>query len=253
MTQPRHVPPACRFDVTGDKLILKLDQVLPSDVAQLEPVVARITALIEQTGCRQGLENIDLALHEALANAILHGNRSNPAKAVRVCVAVKEDCGVLIVVKDAGSGFDPKQLSNPLVGSNLLSPHGRGVFLLNQLMDDVRFSFDGGTAVYLRREATRIDEASAACTGEAGGRQQPTVVVYTLPGCRACTRVKEFLGQKGVPFTERDLGTDDAALQEILSYDYSRLPVTLVDGRAVSGFDPARLEELLRRASAEHL
>ncbi len=49
-------------------------------------------------GCAEELDN-DLALREALANAILHGNRSSPDKAVRICIAVQDDCGMLIVVK----------------------------------------------------------------------------------------------------------------------------------------------------------
>ncbi len=101
------------------------------------------------------METIDLALREALANAIIHGNRSNPAKAVRICVALQQDCGLLIVVKDAGSGFDPSQLPNPVVGQNLFSEHGRGIFLINRLMEDVQFSFDRGTAVYMRRNVAK--------------------------------------------------------------------------------------------------
>jgi serine/threonine-protein kinase RsbW len=212
--------------------------VLPSDVSQLDPVVAHISALLAQTGCQHNLKNVDLALQEALANAIIHGSRSDPARAVRVCVAVQEDCGVLIVVKDAGSGFDPSRLPNPLVGQNLLAPHGRGIYLLNQFMDDVRYSFNGGTAVTLRREPPPSPHAPVADDG-------PAVIVYTLPGCRACNQAKVFLAEKGIRFTERDLATDDDALQEILSLDHSRLPVISVEGRVVSGFDRARLEELL--------
>lgn len=107
--------------------------------------------LIHKTNCADGLEDVDLALQEALANAIIYGNRKNPEKAVRVCVAVQEDCGMLIVVKDAGSGFDPSRVPSPLVGQNLLAGHGRGIFLISQLMDEVQIGFEAATAIYMRR------------------------------------------------------------------------------------------------------
>ena len=150
MAEPTRIPPRCEFDL--DKIIIKLDEVFPSDVTIIEGAVAEIVGLIEQAGCAEGLDKIDLALHEALANAIIHGNLSNRAKAVRLCVAVQEGCGILIIVRDAGSGFDPSQLPNPVVGHNLLAGHGRGIFLINQLMEEVRFDFTSGTAIYMRRK-----------------------------------------------------------------------------------------------------
>ncbi len=151
MAESKRVPPRCEFEL--DKLVLQMDQVISSDVSVIDDVVAKITGLIERKGCADDLENVELALREALANAILHGNRSDPAKAVRVCVAVEEDCGILIVVKDAGSGFDPSQIPSPLVGQNLMAGHGRGIFLINQLMDEVRFSFGTSTEIHMRRSA----------------------------------------------------------------------------------------------------
>ncbi len=154
MSEPKQVPFRCEFE--SDKLVLKLDEVVSSDVSIIDNVVAKIAGLIEQRGCGgDDLDKIELALREALANAILHGNRNNPEKAVRICVALQEDCAMLIVVKDAGSGFDPSQLPNPVVGQNLLAGHGRGIFLINQLMDEVRFGFETGTEIYMRRRPAR--------------------------------------------------------------------------------------------------
>jgi len=86
-----------------------------------------------------------------LANAIVHGNRSDRHKSVRICVGIDPSCNVLIVVKDAGSGFDPTQLPSPIITENVLAAHGRGIFLINRLMDEVNFNFDHGTAIYMRR------------------------------------------------------------------------------------------------------
>jgi glutaredoxin len=72
------------------------------------------------------------------------------------------------------------------------------------------------------------------------------VVVYTQTfDCVFCDRVKEFLSQKGVPYIERDVNTDDRAKEELEQMGYVTTPVVLVDGEAVVGFDRARLERLL--------
>jgi serine/threonine-protein kinase RsbW len=133
-----------------DKLVIRFDEVFPSTVTMIDGVVDRIMGMIEQSDCWDAMESLDLVLREALANAIVHGNRSDPQKSVRICVALQADCRMLIVVKDAGSGFDPSALPNPVVGQSLFSEHGRGIFLINRLMEDVQFRFGRGTAIYMR-------------------------------------------------------------------------------------------------------
>jgi glutaredoxin len=61
-----------------------------------------------------------------------------------------------------------------------------------------------------------------------------------------CGKVKEFLSQEGVEYTERNIAVDEAALAELEKLGYMTTPVTLVDGEAVVGFDRARLEQLLQ-------
>ena len=60
-----------------------------------------------------------------------------------------------------------------------------------------------------------------------------------------CGRVKEFLSQKGVPFTERDVSQDEEALVELETLGVMTTPVTVIDGETVIGFDRANLERLL--------
>lgn len=153
MSEPSQVPPRCEFEM--DKIVIKLDDVVRSDVGVINGVMVRIMRLVEEAQCWADTDSIDLALREALVNAIVHGNRSDPKKAVRICVALQKDCGMLIVVKDVGSGFDPNQLPNPVVGENLLATHGRGIFLINQLMDDVQVRFHRGTSIYMRRKGAQ--------------------------------------------------------------------------------------------------
>ncbi len=60
-----------------------------------------------------------------------------------------------------------------------------------------------------------------------------------------CDRVKEFLSQKQVEFTERNIAADPAALAELEKLGYMTTPVTVIDGEVIVGFNRAKLEELL--------
>jgi serine/threonine-protein kinase RsbW len=64
-------------------------------------------------------------------------------------VACDESRGLLIVIRDPGAGFDPAAIPSPVVGQNLFSTHGRGIFLINQLMDEVHFE-KGGTEIHMK-------------------------------------------------------------------------------------------------------
>ncbi|MDE2850977.1 MAG: ATP-binding protein [Acidobacteriota bacterium] len=94
-----------------------------------------------------------IALREALANAIKHGNGLDPEKKVDVCLAVDES-GVDITVEDQGSGFDPGAVADPLAPDNLLKTEGRGIFYMRRFMDKIDYDFgaDGGTKVRLHKK-----------------------------------------------------------------------------------------------------
>ena len=95
---------------------------------------------------------IDVAVREAVANAIKHGNRQDPAKKVEVDLAL-ENGDLVIQIQDHGEGFDPGRLGDPLEPSNLLKPNGRGIFYMKSFMDrvDVTPRAEGGTVVTLRK------------------------------------------------------------------------------------------------------
>ncbi len=79
-----------------------------------------------------------VATTEAVNNAIIHGNKLDPKKVVKIrCYSYKYK--IVISVRDYGRGFDPATLPNPTDKANLLKEHGRGVFLIRALMDDVKF------------------------------------------------------------------------------------------------------------------
>ena len=144
-------------DFQVPQVVLRLEKVIPSDPTLLNDAVAEITAELDCAACWDDVEIIGLVVREALANAIVHGNHCDPEKTVSISVAVNEDCDLLMSVKDSGAGFDPSALPNPIAAENLLAPHGRGIFLIRQLMDEVDFKFDHGTEVRMRRRQNWLE------------------------------------------------------------------------------------------------
>jgi serine/threonine-protein kinase RsbW len=143
-------PPSCSFD--ADKLDLKLSVTLAADCNAIDPVVRSVMDVMREMKCALGREDdIELALHEALANAVVHGAKSDPSKIVECDVACDEEQGILIVVRDPGPGFDPARIPDPCQGENIYSHHGRGIYLINQLMDEVQFRKNGTEIHMLKR------------------------------------------------------------------------------------------------------
>jgi serine/threonine-protein kinase RsbW len=95
---------------------------------------------------------VDIAVREAVANAIKHGNRQDPTKRVEVDLGLDGE-SLVIRVEDEGEGFEPGEVSNPLAPENLLKPSGRGIFYMRSFMDEVQYGLrpDGGTVVTLRK------------------------------------------------------------------------------------------------------
>jgi len=145
-------PPAqsCNFD--AKKLDLKLSVTLSADRDAVDQVVRSIMNVVREMKCAPGREDdIELALTEALANAVVHGAKSDPSKVIECDVACDEQQGILIIVRDPGSGFDPAKISDPRHGENIYSDHGRGIYLINQLMDEVQFH-KNGTEIHMLKK-----------------------------------------------------------------------------------------------------
>ncbi len=101
--------------------------------------IKEIESEIERINLRFGLPiekliNLQIALSEALVNAIVHGNKENPEKYVHVNISF-DDKEITISVRDEGEGFDINKLPDPTDGENIYNEHGRGVFIIKSLVD----------------------------------------------------------------------------------------------------------------------
>jgi serine/threonine-protein kinase RsbW len=117
---------------------------------------------------------IDVAVREAVANAIKHGNLQDPAKQVHVDLTREGQAGewLVIRVQDEGTGFDPTDLEDPLAPENLLKPNGRGIFYMKTFMDDIQYRVrpGGGTVVTLRKRLAPGAAATRPKTPNANAR-----------------------------------------------------------------------------------
>ena len=101
----------------------------------IESVVQRMQLL---TWPEKDIFNVQLAFSEAIDNAIMHGNRSDPQKKVFLWCGIREN-EVRISIRDEGSGFNPDMLPDPRHPENIHSPTGRGILLIRHIMSRVEF------------------------------------------------------------------------------------------------------------------
>jgi anti-sigma regulatory factor (Ser/Thr protein kinase) len=129
----------------------EIDMTIPATPDGIQTVSDGVTQLLESKHWPEDeIIKVDLALQEALANGIRHGCQGDPTKHVQCTVTFNASGELVIVVRDSGTGFDIGAVANPLDDANMMKPNGRGVFLINQLMDEVAFA-DGGREVKMRK------------------------------------------------------------------------------------------------------
>ena len=120
----------------------------PSTRETINDAVALILDVARQCGCDADQEaDLEIALREALANAVIHGNDEDQEKNVFVrCYG--GHAMTLVLVRDEGPGFEPAEIPDPRNNDRLQLDHGRGLFLMKALMDEVQFN-DRGNSVTL--------------------------------------------------------------------------------------------------------
>jgi len=129
----------------------QLNMTIPADPRKIPTVTDGIVQVLQDKHWPEvRIIEVELALQEALANAIRHGCKGDTSRQVQCVVTCDSDDELLIVVRDPGTGFDAAAVPDPLAGDNILKASGRGIFLINQLMDEVAFG-DGGRELQMRK------------------------------------------------------------------------------------------------------
>ncbi len=128
---------------------------ISSTTAEGQQVQKRIIDLLEQSNFpSRFIFGVQLALEEAIVNAIKHGNRMDPAKLVRINCRLCEE-KVRVVIEDEGAGFKPELVPDPTTDENLEKPGGRGIMLMRAFLSFVEYN-EIGNRVTL--EKWRSDE-----------------------------------------------------------------------------------------------
>jgi len=128
-----------------------LELVLTGDSMAVAAARDRIMDFLEEQGVADE-EAIDIlvALQEALVNAVLHGCKNDPSQVIRCSVEVDAEA-ITIVIKDPGVGFDTAAVTDVSDDGINLTNHGRGIFLMRGLMDEVSYSH-GGSELTLKKQ-----------------------------------------------------------------------------------------------------
>jgi serine/threonine-protein kinase RsbW len=125
---------------------------LPNDIRSIEHAVEYVMRHCS-TCCNYARRfnlNFRVGLTEALSNAMLYGNASDPEKRVRVEVTIRVG-EVAVRVTDQGVGFDPTTVPDPTLPDNISKSGGRGIFLMRSLMDEVKFNDQGNSVTLVLR------------------------------------------------------------------------------------------------------
>lgn len=126
--------------------------VIQSVLSQGVEVVETVIQMVQPYGYTDtALFAVRLALDEALANAIRHGNQSDESKKVTIDFSVDEK-QIVISLTDEGSGFHPDMIPDPTLDENLERPCGRGVMLMRAYMTDVSFNKSGNCVTMIKRK-----------------------------------------------------------------------------------------------------
>jgi serine/threonine-protein kinase RsbW len=135
--------------VTQDVTLETTELRFPSRIEAVDQAATAVAEYMSRLGIGEEVAfGVDLAVREAVTNAIIHGNKLDEAKAVEVKLRTTPEV-FEISVHDQGSGFNPSEIPDPTKDENLLKTSGRGIFFMRNFMDEVDWFADpeGGTKV----------------------------------------------------------------------------------------------------------
>lgn len=123
--------------------------ILPSRIESVAEAASEAAKFISRLGLGDEIAfGVDMAVREAVTNAVLHGNKQDESKMVEVTL-LNRPRALEITVRDHGSGFDPSSVPDPTEEQNLLKTSGRGILFMNTFMDEIEWlrHDEGGTVV----------------------------------------------------------------------------------------------------------
>lgn len=130
-----------------------LHEHIPSSSDAGHELIERYVKVLEQFGWEgRDLFHVQLAVEEAIVNAITHGNQESPDKTVEVELQVSRR-STLMRIQDQGTGFCPDTLPDPTDDEHLETPHGRGVMLIKQMMDKVEYNTCGNQVTMVKHRS----------------------------------------------------------------------------------------------------
>ena len=144
------LPARTVFTVTQETTELNL----PSRVESIEEAAAAVADVARRAGFDEEARfGLDMAVREAVTNAVLHGNKRDEAKSVELGVTASET-ELAVSVRDRGEGFDPGSVADPTAEENLLKTSGRGILFMRTFMDEVTWERHpgGGTVVRMTKK-----------------------------------------------------------------------------------------------------
>jgi len=141
-------PSIAPWEFARQDLPFRLRVWIPSTRRAIQRAVDRVCHLADRCGCPEDRQaDLEIALREALANAISHGNGHRPGRKVFLRCYGGPGTGILIAVRDQGEGFDPESVPDPRAADRLHLEHGRGLLLMRKLMDGLEFRRGGSEVV----------------------------------------------------------------------------------------------------------
>jgi serine/threonine-protein kinase RsbW len=135
----------------------RIEITISSRFENIELVQVIAEHLCENAGMDEdGAHWIGMAVREAVANAIKHGNKLDVKKKVNASFEL-QGLDLAITISDEGAGFDPETVSDPLNPQNLMKTSGRGIFYMRTFMDQIRYSFQpaGGTSLVMTKNLAK--------------------------------------------------------------------------------------------------
>ena len=131
-----------------------IELTLPSRIEAIAEAAAAAAKIANRLGLSETVTfGVDMAVREAVTNAVVHGNRQDETKLVEVTFTNLAK-SLVITVRDKGRGFDPASVPDPTLSENLLNPSGRGLLFMRTFMDEVEWVThrEGGTVVRMTKK-----------------------------------------------------------------------------------------------------